>query len=121
AAIGHPYQALYVTDADGHRTWIDAGFMRDLRSEDAMADPEGSLVLYREWLSVRTADIDLVIDITVGEVANSAGSSLAPVLELIDSARIGVMGHSLGGSAALAVGRSRDDVSAVVALEAPMM
>ena len=34
---------------------------------------------------------------------------------------IGVMGHSLGGSAALGIGRTRDDVSAVMALESPFM
>ncbi len=36
-------------------------------------------------------------------------------------ARIGVMGHSLGGSAALCIGRQRPDVQAVLALESPFM
>ena len=41
--------------------------------------------------------------------------------KLADIAKIGVIGHSLGGSAALSIGRMRDDVNAVVALESPFM
>lgn len=40
---------------------------------------------------------------------------------IVDSSRIGVMGHSLGGSAALGLGRTRGDVAAVIALESPFM
>ncbi len=39
----------------------------------------------------------------------------------MDTSKIGVMGHSLGGSAALGIGRMRNDVSAVIALESPFM
>jgi len=39
----------------------------------------------------------------------------------VDTTKIGVMGHSLGGSAALGIGRIRDDVHAVIALESPFM
>ncbi len=40
---------------------------------------------------------------------------------MIDTSRICVMGHSLGGSVALGVGRQRDDISAVISLEAPFL
>lgn len=43
------------------------------------------------------------------------------VYKLVDITKIGVMGHSLGGSAALGIGRIRDDVSAIIALEFPFM
>ncbi len=43
------------------------------------------------------------------------------VYNLIDQIKIAVMGHSLGGSAALGIGRIRNDVSAVIALESPFM
>ena len=39
----------------------------------------------------------------------------------MDVKKIGVMGHSLGGSAALCVGRQRSDVSAVIVLESPFL
>lgn len=129
AAIGHPYQALYVTHEDGSRTWLDPGFLRELRGENARVDPEGSLVLYRRWLSVRTADLDFAIDHITGSLATIDAVAMAPhstatlerVRPLIDPTTLVVMGHSLGGAAALALGRFRRDVSAVVALEAPAM
>lgn len=43
------------------------------------------------------------------------------VYRLVNSEKIGVMGHSLGGAAALGIGRQRHDIDAVVALEAPFM
>jgi len=43
------------------------------------------------------------------------------VYSLIDTERICVMGHSLGGSAALGIGRQRSDVTAVISLEAPFL
>lgn len=114
AAIGHTYQALFVTDTAGRRTWIDAGYLGELRGEDAKADREGSLALYRKWLDVRIGDIGFVIDSVID-------GAVTEVAALIDARRIGVVGHSLGGSAALGVGRSRADVGAVVALEAPLL
>jgi pimeloyl-ACP methyl ester carboxylesterase len=39
----------------------------------------------------------------------------------VDTDHIGMMGHSLGGSAALGIGRQRDEVNAVIALEAPFL
>lgn len=118
ASIDHTYHALYTTDAEGKTTRIDAGYLRDLRDEDASADPAGSLEFYREWTGLRTADIDFVIDhvrqaAAVSEASNAFG--------LVDADRIGVMGHSLGGAAAVGVGRQRDDVDAVIALESPFM
>lgn len=110
AAIGHTYQAFVVTDTGGARHWVDAGYLRDLRGEDASADPDASLALYREWLAVRVGDIALVIDSLIG-----------PAEVRGDLARVAVIGHSLGGSAALAAGRSLAGVDAVVALEAPLL
>lgn len=40
---------------------------------------------------------------------------------MIDASKIGVMGHSLGGSAALKIGRLNEQVQAVIALESPLM
>jgi pimeloyl-ACP methyl ester carboxylesterase len=40
---------------------------------------------------------------------------------MVDKENIAVIGHSLGGSAALCMGRQRDDIKAVIALESPYM
>ncbi|MBX3142724.1 MAG: hypothetical protein KF813_03125 [Trueperaceae bacterium] len=114
AAIGHAYQALFVTDTAGRTTWIDSGYLRELQGENAKADPAASLALYRKWLGVRMGDIGFVIDCVLDR-------AVAEVSLLVDPLRIAVVGHSLGGSAALGVGRVRRDVAAVVALEAPLL
>lgn len=114
ASIDHTYHSLYTVDEDGSRTWIDREFLGEIRNEDASSDPVGSLDLYRKWLAVRTDDFDFVIEqVRSGEVATLDGR--------VDPGLIGVMGHSLGGSAALAVGRRRSDIGAVIALESPFL
>jgi len=69
-------------------------------------------------MGIRMGDINFVIDHILAETKSS---NIDRVYELIDTAEIGVMGHSLGGSAALGIGRMRGDVSAVIALESPFM
>jgi predicted dienelactone hydrolase len=64
------------------------------------------------------ADINLVIDHTLAEARGDHGDA---VYLRVDPTKIGVMGHSLGGSAALGIGRVRPDVTAVMALESPFL
>lgn len=114
ASIDHTYQCLS-TKIDGKTIPIDGGFMKQLQTEDAKADPANSYACYQQWMDVRIGDIDFVIDML------TASPSPEDFSRLIDPVRIGVMGHSLGGSAALGMGRVRDDVKAVIALESPFM
>lgn len=118
ASIDHPYHALITTDAEGRTIGIDSGFLQDLRNEDARKDPAGSLASYRAWMGLRMADLSFLIDY-VRDSTDAPGA--ARPFGLVDADRIGVMGHSLGGSAAVGVGRERDDIGAVIALEAPFM
>ncbi|MFU8839245.1 MAG: alpha/beta hydrolase family protein [Nitriliruptoraceae bacterium] len=118
ASVDHPGHSLFTTDADGRTTWIDRTYWRELNQEDARADRQASLRSYRRWLQVRIDDLDLVLDRVVREAARA--EPMTPYA-LVDVDRIGVLGHSLGGAAALAVGRIRDDIGAVVALESPML
>ena len=55
------------------------------------------------------------------DLSNSDSNDSDMVYRLIEAGKIGLMGHSLGGSAALGIGRSRRDVGAVMALESPFM
>lgn len=57
-----------------------------------------SVDLQKDWIELRLADLDAVLD-------------QLPHDEVV------AMGHSLGGASALALGRERDDVVDVVALE----
>lgn len=118
ASIDHTHHSLYTTDTEGRTTWIDGTYWRELNQEDARVDRQGSLHSYRRWLQVRIDDLGLVLDHVLREAVSSP--STLPYA-LIDGERVGVMGHSLGGAAALGIGRIRDDISAVVALESPVL
>jgi isoform II. len=92
--------------------------MKELSVEDAVSDRQQSFEYYQKWMKIRTDDINFVIDYILAETKNNASDT---VYKLVDTAKIGVMGHSLGGSAALGIGRMRKDISAVIALESPFM
>lgn len=117
-SIDHTYQCFYTKDDKGATTFIDLGYMEELSKEDARTNPQNSYELYQKWMGIRMDDIGFVID-NIKEEAKDNNADL--VYRIIDTNRIGVMGHSLGGSAALGMGRIRDDISAVIALEAPFM
>ena len=117
-SIDHTYQCLFTADTDGRISLIDRGFMREILAEDAERDKMQSREYYQKWMGVRTGDLNFVIDYALSQAASGDSD---PVYALIDVTKIGVLGHSLGGSAALGVGRPRDDVGAVIALESPFM
>lgn len=117
-SISHPYQSLFSTDANGKTTWLDQGFMREVSIEDAKTDRQQSYSFYKKWMKVRMDDINFVINTILDQINDSDHDQL---FEMIDQTKIGVMGHSLGGSAALGIGEIRKDVSAVIALESPYM
>ena len=118
-AIEHTYQSLGTIGPDGEKAGLDSGYQKQvMRANDDTPEQREELTgLFRGWMAVRTADIDFVLDTVIARA--DAGED--GVYRLIDTSRIGLMGHSMGGAAVLAVGRARDDVSAVIALEAPFM
>ncbi|MDR0857536.1 MAG: prolyl oligopeptidase family serine peptidase [Oscillospiraceae bacterium] len=109
AAISHTYHAIS-TKIDGKSIFINSAYMRELNTENSYENIENSYELFQKWMALRTDDISFVIDYF------AAGG-----FAIVDAERIGVAGHSLGGSAALGVARQRSDVSAVLALESPFM
>ncbi|MBN2047450.1 MAG: hypothetical protein JW750_06395 [Anaerolineaceae bacterium] len=117
-AVDHTDHSLYSRGADGSLILIDGDYMRGLSAENASVDPEGSYAYYQDWMAVRMGDLRFVIDTILAraDVANADG-----LYRLVDESKIGVIGHSLGGSAALGMGRTYADIDAVMALEAPFM
>lgn len=114
-SIAHTGHALYSRHGTGRRTWIDTEYLGELRREDATEDLEQSLAYYRKWMAVRVGDIGFVVDHVLGNAGGDA------VFALVDRDRIGLVGHSLGGAAVYGAARIRDDIDAVVGLEAPFM
>lgn len=117
-SIDHTYQAIYTTDSNGKTIMADSGYKKELNEEDAHNKKQQSYELYQKWMKIRTGDINFVMDYILGQSKNSHSNKM---YKLVDGTKIGVMGHSLGGSAVLGIGRMRKDVSAVISLEAPFM
>lgn len=116
-AIGHPYHAFWTESDDGRMAFVNWDYFQEFLREDAGRDREESFRYYRKWMETRTGDINFVIDTILEKTSAGAPG----VYELINGEMIGVMGHSLGGSAALALPRQRDDIDAVIALESPLL
>jgi dienelactone hydrolase len=118
AAVDHAYEALYTTFDDGRTALIDPGYVKQFSSENAHGDRQQSYSFYQQWMQIRMGDLNFVIDTIL---AKAKGQDAEEVYHLVDPQEIGVAGHSLGGSAALGMGRLRTDVDAVISLEAPFM
>jgi pimeloyl-ACP methyl ester carboxylesterase len=116
-AIGHPGHALWTRDIDGRIAFVNRDYFQALQRENARGDRQQSFSYYQEWMALRAGDINLALDIILMQAGNDAEG----VYSLVDVGRIGVMGHSLGGAAALAIPRQRNDIAAVIALESPFL
>ncbi len=117
-SIDHTFHSFFTTNEKGKTTWIDFEYMQQMLRENPLKDKQQSFEYYKTWMKTRMDDINFVIDRVI---SNSSNISLEDPYKSIDITKIGVMGHSLGGSAALGIGRIRDDVQAIVALESPFM
>jgi dienelactone hydrolase len=110
-SVDHPYQSLFTVNESGRRTFIDRGYIGEYTALGG--DLAENIKTFRKWMDIRVADLSFVID---SVIAGKGG-----VYALVDPAKIGVFGHSLGGAAATGVPRVRRDIGAVVNLDAPMM
>ena len=120
AAIAHPYQAAFVKDVNGKITTVDPEFMSGVMTDNGSDDPAHEVKVYemqKEWLTVRTGDINFVLD----TILRRAEEQDEAPFDRIDPEKIGLFGHSLGGAAVVAVGRQREDISAVIDLEGTML
>ncbi len=72
--------------------------------------------LIQKWMKLRTDDMNFVID----TILKQSESNINTMYQLINTDKIGVFGHSMGGASSVWLGRERDDVSAVVNIDAPL-
>ena len=117
-SIDHPYHSLFTINATGKRTMIDNAYLQEyMNAANGKYDAATNYKLNHEWMALRIADINFVLDAIL---ANAKDPATDEVYQLIDPAKIGLMGHSLGGESAAQVARERNDVDAVVNLDADM-
>ena len=135
AALDHPHHALFTTDSAGKTVTVDPGFFStaaSLNNSNSYDDPEARYPIYRDWMALRTADMNAVLDTLKAAAASGAldgawflpernEAAILALLEHMDLSRIGLMGHSMGGATAVQLGREREDIAAVVDLDGTML
>lgn len=132
AALDHPHHAFFTKDTDGNTVIVDMGFMNTALTLNEETGDETLYALYTEWMALRTADMGFALDaikaaVTAGAtdenwfVTEQETGAVLSVLNMTDIGRIGLMGHSMGGATSVALGRERDDVSAVIDVDGTML
>lgn len=127
----HPYHSLYTTDTNGNTIIVDPQFMNDVMAINAEDVSEETAYEYSsKWFKLRAEDINFAIDSIKSAAAENTlpeywysqqSEDIITALSMTDTEKIGVMGHSLGGAASVSVGRTRDDISAVIDLDGTML
>jgi dienelactone hydrolase/FtsH-binding integral membrane protein len=117
-SIDHPYHSLFTIDTNGNRTIINNAFLQEyMNVSNGKYDAATTFKLEHGWMGLRIADINFVLD-TILAQTQAAGSDA--VYQLIDPEKIGLMGHSLGGESSAQVARERNDIGAVINLDADL-
>ena len=117
-SIDHPYLSLFTTDTNGHRTIIDNSYLQEyMNVSNGKYDEATNFKLEQKWMQLRTADINFVLNTIL---AQTKAAGLDAVYNLIDTKKIGLMGHSLGGESVAQVARERSDIGAVINLDADL-
>ncbi|MCM1506639.1 MAG: hypothetical protein NC177_05830 [Ruminococcus flavefaciens] len=136
ASIDHPYYAFFTKDTEGKTIIVDMDFVQTavyMQNSPDFNETEDDYNTTQEWMSVRTADENFVLD-TIKNVKESGSldtawytesddtrAEILSVLEMTDTEKIGLTGHSIGGAAAVQLGRERDDITAVIDIDGTML
>lgn len=115
-SIDHTYQSFFSKQTDGKMLIVNNDFINDaIAVQNGDYDDEKTYELTHEWLKLRTDDINFVLETILNNKDN------AYVYKIIDSEKIGLSGHSLGGATAAELGRMRKDIDAVIVIDGTMI
>lgn len=118
-SIDHSYHSFFTAQTDGGVVIANMEFVNNAMGvQNGAFDEEATYVMTQEWLQLRLGDMNFVLD-TIVDNANRSGSD--EVYRLIDTEKIGLFGHSLGGATAAQTGRQRGDIDAVIVLDGTML
>lgn len=119
ASIDHTYHSFYTSFTDGKGILVNNNFLNEaIAASSGDLSPEREFEVSHEWLDLRTADIEFVIDsLKTGKIEVPGGI----LNNYMDLNRIGLFGHSLGGASAAQVSRERDEVKATIVIDGTMI
>ncbi|MBR5918146.1 MAG: hypothetical protein IKZ76_08755 [Lachnospiraceae bacterium] len=127
ASIEHPYHSIFTHDSTGKTIIADRQFLSDSMNIGSSDISEAEAYnITSEWMKLRIDDMNFAIDSLKSPdtdawfIKEDQKAGVLKAVSLIDSAKIGLMGHSLGGATAVACGR-REDISAVIDLDGTML
>lgn len=135
-SMEHPYHSMFTKDTSGKTIIVDGEMfnntMRIQDTNDGSITEEEVYSITKEWIDLRLADANFVIDTiklaaqnnalsNVWNVGNKESQQIVSLLPMMDSEHMGFMGHSLGGATAVSIGRMRDDIDAAIDLDGTML
>ena len=131
-SLDHPHHAFFAEDTDGNMILVDMDFLNTAMELNESVPAETQYALYTEWMTLRTADMSFVLDQLEAavkaeamdqnwSVSESEAETILSVLQMTNIEKIGLMGHSMGGATAVALGRDGNDVDAVVDIDGTML
>ena len=132
-SLDHPYHSFFTTDTDGKTITVNPEFIQSVMYINQQDTPEEEIhKLSSDWLVLRDADMNFALDtICLAAKTNSLsadwfvtskeGTKIEGILSHINCDRIGLMGHSLGGASSVSLGRTRNDIDAVIDFDGTML
>ncbi|WP_344338698.1 hypothetical protein [Kitasatospora putterlickiae] len=105
AALDHPYDSAAVVLADGRTITTETTSSGDRDKDEELA---------ADWTAIRAADLGFVLTRLEGL---DRGEGADPLAGRLDTGRVAVTGHSLGGAAALQAARQDRRFDAVIDLD----
>lgn len=117
-SLDHPYHSFFTMNDKNQVTVVSQEYLNQYVEFANTVDANIGYPYIGEWMEIRTADMEFVIDEII---TDAEGQGMLGISEIVDTDTIIAAGHSMGGSAALLLGRTRDDIDAVIALEAPYL
>lgn len=135
ASLDHPYHSFFTTDTEGKTITVNPEFLQEVMhiNEEGITEEE-IYNLSHGWLDIRVGDMNFGLNsvkeaVKINELLSEvwyvadevAKQEVLEVLSMIDTEKIGLMGHSLGGATSVTVGRTRSDIDAVIDLDGTML
>ena len=129
-SIEHPYHSLFTHDTNGKTIIVDPEFFNSAMDSSTKSEAE-VYDITSGWMEIREADMNFALDTIIASAEegtigsewffdDTSAEDISKILAGMDTEKIGLMGHSLGGATAVTVGR-RNDVSAVIDYDGTML